>query len=82
MPQISLAHGWTCGDGHGRFPAAGGGLAARQGGAGSCGMLSACGWWRLKVKELLALPKKALLRWVHAGETRFCGRPCSVLCEK
>lgn len=54
--------------------------------AGGCRILWDAERLRLvevKGEELLALPKeKTLLRWVRAGETRFCGRPCSVLCEK
>lgn len=54
--------------------------------AGGCRILWDAERLRLvevKGEELLALPKeKTLLRWVRAGETRFCGHPCSVLCEK
>lgn len=50
--RASPAHGGRCGDRHGRFPAARRGLAARQGGATSCGVLQ---WRSFTGKELLTL---------------------------
>lgn len=38
----------------------GGELAARQEGAGSCGMLSACGWWRLKARSFWLFLRRRL----------------------
>lgn len=59
--KASLAHGWRCGDGHRRFPAARrGGWWQGRGGAISGGVLSICSWWGLKARSFWSFPRRSL----------------------
>lgn len=53
-------------------PCGWGGLAARQGGARSCGMLSACGWWRSKARSFWLFLRRRLCSAGCVLERRGC----------